>query len=53
MFLVFALVILAVAVGILASVYSVFFPFMQHLGSAQDYQMAYYGAISAVERAEL
>lgn len=53
MFLVFTLVLLVVAVGILASVYSVFFPFMQNLWTVHQYHMAYYGAISAVERAEL
>ena len=53
MFLVFTLVFLVVAVGILASVYSVFFPFMQNLWTVNHYHMAYYGAISAVERAEL
>ncbi len=53
MFLVFTLVLLVVAVGILASVYSVFFPFMQNLGTVQQYHMAYYGAVSAIERAEL
>ncbi len=53
MFLVFTLVLLVVAVGILASVYSVFFPFMQNLWTVTNYHTAYYGAISAVERAEL
>ncbi len=53
MFLVFTLVLLVVAIGILASVYSVFFPFMQNLWTVQQYHMAYYGAVSAVERAEL
>lgn len=53
MFLVFTLVLLVVAVGILSSVYSVFFPFMQNLWTVNQYHMAYYGAISAVERAEL
>lgn len=53
MFLVFTLVLLVVAIGILASVYSVFFPFMQNLWTVQQYHMAYYGAISSVERAEL
>lgn len=53
MFLVFTLVLLVVAIGILASVYSVFFPFMQNLWTVQNYHKAYYGAVSAVERAEL
>jgi len=53
MFLVFTLVLLVVAVGILVSVYSVFFPFMQNLWTVTQYQMAYYGAVSSVERAEL
>ncbi len=53
MFLLFTLVLLTVAVGILASVYSVFFPFMQNLWTVTQYQAAYYGAVSAVERAEL
>ena len=53
MFLVFTLVLLVVAVGILASVYSVFFPFLQNLWTVNQYYTAYYGAISAVERGEL
>ena len=53
MFLVFTFVLLVVAIGILVSVYSVFFPFMQNLWTVNQYHMAYYGAISAVERAEL
>lgn len=53
MFLVFTLVLLIVAIGILVSVYSVFFPFMQNLWTVQQYHMAYYGALSAIERAEL
>lgn len=53
MFLVFTLVLLVVAIGILSSVYSIFFPFMQNLWTVNQYHMAYYGAISAVERAEL
>ncbi|MCX6825144.1 MAG: hypothetical protein NTY80_02865 [candidate division SR1 bacterium] len=53
MFLVFTLVLLVVAVGILVSVYSVFFPFLQNLGTVTQYHMAYYGAVSSVERAEL
>ncbi len=53
MFLAFTLVLLAVAMGILASVYAVFFPFMQNIGTVTQYHMAYYGALSAVERAEL
>ncbi len=53
MFLVFTLVLLVVAIGILSSVYAVFFPFMQNLGTVQQYHQAYYGAISSVERASL
>lgn len=53
MFLIFTLVLLVVAVWILASVYSIFFPFMQNLGTVQQYHQAYYGAISSVERASL
>lgn len=53
MFLVFTLVLLVVAVGILASVYSIFFPFMQNLWTVQQYHAAYYGAVSSIERAEL
>ncbi len=53
MFLVFTLVLLVVAMGILVSVYSVFFPFIQNLWTVTQYHMAYYGAMSAVERAEL
>lgn len=38
---------------ILSSVYAIFFPFMQNLWTVNQYHMAYYGAVSAVERAEL
>lgn len=53
MFLVFSLALLVVVMGILTSVYSVFSPFMENLWNVSDYQMAYYGAVSSVERAEL
>jgi len=53
MFLVFTLVLLVVAMGILVSVYSVFFPFMQNLWTVTQYHMAYYWAVSSIERAEL
>ena len=53
MFLVFTLVLLAVAIGILASVYSVFLPFMQNMWTVQQYHQAYYGALTSLERASL
>jgi len=53
MFLVFTLVLLIVAIGIVASVYSVFFPFMQNLWTVQQYYQAYYWAVSSLERASL
>ena len=53
MFLIFVLVILALAIGILSGVSSLFLPFMHQLWTTQDYYQAYYGALSAIERAEL
>jgi hypothetical protein len=35
------------------NIYSIFTPFIDNLQDIKDYNMAYYGAISSVERAEL
>jgi hypothetical protein len=53
MLLAFVFILLAVWVGILVSVYSVFFPFIKNLWDIWNFNTAYYGAISSVERGEL
>lgn len=53
MLLIFVFILLIVGIGILVSVYSVFFPFIKNLGEISNYNTAYYGAVSSVERAEL
>lgn len=50
MFLVFALLLLSLWVGLFLSVFSAFFPFLQNIRSITDYNVAYYSALSAVER---
>ena len=53
MFIIFVLVLLAVLMGILSAIYSVFAPFMQNIGNVVDFNSAYYGALAGVERAHL
>ena len=53
MFLVFALLLLALWVGLFLNVYASFFPFLQSIGHVSDYNVAYYSAMSAVERGML
>ena len=53
MFLIFALLLLAFWVGLFLNVYASFFPFLQSIGHISDYNVAYYSAMSAVERGML
>lgn len=53
MFLVFSLLLLSLWVWLFLSVYSSFFPFLQSIGNISDYNVAYYAALSSVERGEL
>jgi len=53
MLLVFTIILLSVSVGILVSLYSIFFPFIQNIGNISNYNSAYYLALSSVERWEL
>ncbi|MCX6822873.1 MAG: hypothetical protein NTX91_02655 [candidate division SR1 bacterium] len=53
MFLIFALLLLALGVGLFLNVYASFFPFLQSIGHVSDYNVAYYSAMSAVERGML
>lgn len=53
MLLAFVLVIIVTWLAILSSVYSMFAPFVESFGDIVNYNVAYYGAISAVERGEL
>ncbi len=48
-----ALIIVMIWASMLASIYAIINPFTQQLGSIQRYNIAYYGAVSSVERAEL
>ena len=48
-----ALIIVMIWASLLASIYALINPFTQQLGSIQRYNVAYYGAIASVERAEL
>ena len=50
MFLVFTLLLLALWVWLFLNVYASFFPFLQSVGHISEYNVAYYSAISAVER---
>ena len=53
MFLIFALLLLSLWVWLFLNVYASFFPFLQSIGHISDYNVAYYSAISAVERGML
>ncbi len=53
MLLAFVLVIIITWLAILSSIYSIFAPFVSSFGDIVDYNIAYYWAISAVERGEL
>jgi len=53
MLLAFTFILLSIWIGILVSVYSIFFPFIKNLGEIGNYNTAYYAAISSVERWEL
>ena len=53
MFLIFALLLLSLWVWLFLNVYASFFPFLQSIGHISDYNVAYYSALSAVERGML
>jgi hypothetical protein len=53
MIIAFALVLLITGMGIMFSLYSLFLPFIQDLGDIKGYNVAYYGAVSSLERAHL
>ena len=53
MLIAFVLIIVVTWLAILSSVYSIFTPFFESFGDIVDYNVAYYWAISAVERWEL
>ena len=48
-----ALMIVMIWASLLASIYAIINPFSAQLGGIQRYNVAYYGAIASVERAEL
>ncbi len=47
------IVLLIVGTGLTLSLYSIFLPFIQTLWDIKSYNMAYYAAVSSVERAQL
>lgn len=53
MLLIFVFILLGIGIGILVSVYSIFFPLIVNLGEIGNFNVAYYGAISSLERAQL
>lgn len=53
MLIAFVIVLIITWVAILFSVYSIFTPFYQSFGDIVDYNVAYYWAISSVERGQL
>jgi len=53
MLLAFVLIIIVTWLAILSSIYSIFAPFVGSFWDIVDYNVAYYWAISAVERGEL
>jgi len=50
MLLAFVIVLMIIGAGILVGVYSVFMPFYESLADIIEYNTAYYGAISSIER---
>ena len=50
MLLAFTLVLIVLILGIMANIYSFFWPFFENLANISDYNSAYYWAISSVER---
>lgn len=50
MLIVFVIVLLVIGLAIIGSLYSLFLPFFQQLGNIKQYNVAYYGAVSSVER---
>ncbi len=53
MLLAFTFILLAIWIWILVSVYSIFFPFIKNLSNIDNNNIAYYWAISSIERAQL
>ncbi len=53
MLILIVFILLLIWVALTYNVYSIFKPFMENLWNIQHYNIAYYGAISSIERAEL
>lgn len=53
MFLVFSLLLMSLWIGMFISTYSSFFPFFQNIKNIDEYNVAYYAAVSALERGML
>jgi hypothetical protein len=50
MLIIFVVILLVVGLAIIGSLYSLFLPFFQQLSDIKQYNVAYYGAVSSVER---
>lgn len=50
MLLAFALVLLVLILGVIANIFSIFWPFFENLSNVADYNSAYYWAVSSLER---
>ncbi|MEF2175479.1 MAG: hypothetical protein V3575_03310 [Candidatus Absconditabacteria bacterium] len=53
MALIITLVLLTIGAALMTNVYSIFEPFLNNLKDVKDYNIAYYGAVSSIERANL
>jgi hypothetical protein len=53
MLLIFIFIVIIVGVALVMSIYSLFLPFINSLGEIKMYNIAYYGAVSSLERAML
>lgn len=50
MILMTVLIVMFMGIALLLALYSSFLPFVQNYGNTIQYTIAYYGAISAIER---
>jgi len=53
MLLIFVIVLIVTGLAILFSIYSIFIPFSDSFKDISDYNIAYYSAISSIERGGL
>jgi hypothetical protein len=53
MLIIFVVILMVVGLTILGVLHSLFFPFLEQLSDIKQYNIAYYGAVSSVERGML